>query len=125
MIEQAIVRANFVGSRYEYLVKLIGGVILLGTPHQGSKLQKWGSIMANLANLIEHGDNGLMKEVDENSMKIFDLVSDFQKIMISMYLAETAVICFYENRKTNYFSRVFGTEHWMQGRTSSMVRTFD
>ena len=125
VIEQAIVQANSAGGRYEYLVKLIGGVVLLGTPHQGSKSQKWGSIMANLANLIDYGETGLMKEVDEKSMKIFDLISQFKKIMISMDLAKTAVICFYENRSTNYVSRVTKTGKWIQKQTSAMVRISD
>ena len=122
MIEQAIVQANSVGDRYEYLVKLIGGIVLLGTPHQGSKSQKWGSIMANLASLVGYGEDGLMKEVDEKSMKIFDLISHFKKIMIGTDLAKTAVVCFYENRPTNYLSRVLKTGQWIQRQTSSMVR---
>ena len=122
MIEQAVVRANSAGSRYEYLVKLIGGVVLLGTPHEGSKLQKWGSIMANLANMVEYGENVLMTEVNGKSMKIFDLISEFKKIMIRMDLANTAVICFYENRPTSYLSRVLKTGQWIQRKTASMVR---
>ena len=124
VIEQAIVKANFVGSGYEYLVKLIGGVVLLGTPHQGSKSQRWGSIMANMANVFGCGEDGLMKEVNEKSMKIFDLVSDFTQIMINTDLAKTAVVCFYENRPTNYMSRVLKTGPWIQKQISSMVRTF-
>ena len=122
MIEQAIVQANSVGGRYEYLVKLIGGVVLLGTPHQGSKSQKWGSIMATLASLIDYAEDGLMKEVDEKSMKIFDLICDFKKIMISTDLAKTAVVCFYENRPTNYLSRWLKTGQRFQRQISSMVR---
>ena len=78
--------------------------------------------MAKLGNLVEYGETTLMKEVDEKSMKIFDLVSAFKKIMISMDLAKTAVICFYENRPTNYLSRVANTGQWIQGKISSMVR---
>lgn len=122
MIEQAVVRANTAGGRYEYLVKLIGGIVLLGTPHQGSKSQKWGSILVNLAGLVDYGESGLMKEVDEKSMKIFDLVSEFKRIMISMDLAKTAVICFYENCPTNYLPRVLNTGQWIQKHTSSIVR---
>ena len=125
VIEQAVVQANSAGGRYEYLVKLLGGLVFLGTPHQGSKSQKWGSIMANLANLIDYGEAGLMNDVDEKSMKIFDLVSNFKKIMISMDLAKTAVVCFYENRPTNYLSRVIKTGRWIQRQTSSIVRMLE
>ena|SRR2546423_6942480 len=34
--EQAVVKASSAGSMYEYLAQLIGGVVLFGTPHQGS-----------------------------------------------------------------------------------------
>ena len=122
MIEQAVVQANSAGGRYEYLVKLIGGVVLLGTPHQGSKLQHWGSIMANLAKLMDYGETELMKEVDEKSMKMFDLMSEFKKIMISMDLAKTATICFYENCPTDYVSRVIKISRHFQKKTSSIVR---
>ena len=122
VIEQAVVQANSAGGRYEYLVRLIGGIVFLGTPHQGSKSQGWGSIVANLANLFDYGESGLMKEVDEKSMKIFDLVSEFKKIMISTDLAKSAVICFYENRPTNYLQRVINTGQWIRRYTSSMVR---
>lgn len=122
VIEQAIVRANSAGGRYEYLVKLVGGIILLGTPHRGSHSQKWGSIMANLANRFGYGETELMKEVDEKWMKIFDLISEFEEIMISMDLAKTAVSCFYENLPTNYLSRVAKTGQWIQQQFPSMVR---
>lgn len=123
VVEQAVVQANSAGGRYHHLVELIGGIILLGTPHQGSKSQRWGSVVANLANMIDYGETELMKEVDEKSMKIFDLISEFKKIMIGIDLAKTAVICFYENRPTNYVSRLMKVGPWIDKKTSSMVRT--
>ena len=66
-----------------------------------------------------------MKEVDEKSMKIFDLVSEFKKTMISLDLAKTAVLCFYENLPTSYLARVIKTRNWLQRQTSSMVRISD
>ena len=124
MIEQAVVQANSAGGRYEYLVKLIGGVVLLGTPHQGSGSQKWGLIVAKLAKFIDYGETGLMKEVDENSMKIFDLVSAFKTIMISTDLAKTAVICFYENCPTNYVSRVIKFPNNIPSAIVSLIQTY-
>ena len=125
VIEQAVVQAQSVGNRYEYLVKLIGGVVLLGTPHQGSQSQKWGSIVAHVASVFDCGETALMKEVDEKSMKMFDLVSEFKKIMISLDLAKTAVLCFYENLPTSYMARMVKTGERLQRQTSSMVRMSD
>jgi hypothetical protein len=124
VIDQAVVKANSAGSEYEYLVKLIGGIVFLETPHQRSKLQHWDFIMASLGSLVDYGETGLMKEVDEKSLKIFDLVSEFQRTIIRLGLAKTAVICFYENLPTNYLSRVT-RNRWFEREISSMVRTSD
>lgn len=78
--------------------------------------------MANLAKLMDYGETELMKEVDEKSMKMFDLMSEFKKIMISMDLAKTATICFYENCPTDYVSRVIKISRHFQKKTSSIVR---
>jgi hypothetical protein len=123
VIEQAVVKANSAGSAYEYLVNLIGGVVLLGTPHQGSKSQKWGAILARLANLMEYGETVLMDDVDEKSMKVFDLVFGFMQIMIRTDLAKmNAAVCFCENRPTDYSQRLVKGGGWIRNQVSAMVR---
>lgn len=123
VIEQAVVNANSSGSQYEYLINLIAGVILLGTPHQGSKTQKWGSILAHTASLIEYGETILMDDVDEKSMKVFDLVYEFMQIMIKTDLAKTnAIICFCENSPTDYLKRKVYLGRWIHEQISSVVR---
>ena len=117
-----MVKSCSTGSAYEYLVNIIGGIILLGTPHRGSKTQKWGAILAQLVSLIEYGDTVLMEDVNENSMKIFDLCDQFMKIMIRTGLArKSAVMCFYENLPTDYVRRVVSLGGWFSEQTSSMV----
>lgn len=123
MIEQAIVTANSAGSMYEYLVQLVGGIVLLGTPHRGSKMQEWGAILARLGSLMDCGETVLMNEVDEKSMKMFDMVFEFMQIMIRTDLARTnAAVCFYENLPTNYSQRVGRMGSWIKEQTSAMVR---
>lgn len=115
-------KAAFTGNLYEYLVNRIGGVILLGTPHQGSPAQKWGSVLANIAHLIEYGETVLMKDAEENSTKILDLVCEFTQIMSRMNLPEVhAVICFYENTPTDYLRRFCRLGGWVREKISSMV----
>lgn len=117
-----MVKAASAGNPYEYLVNRIGGVILLGTPHQGSKTQKWGSVLANLAQLVEYGETDLMKDVDEKSMKIFDLIYEFMQIMIRTDLAKAhAVICFCENTPTDYLRRFFRLGGLVREKISSIV----
>jgi hypothetical protein len=114
--------ANSSGSLYSVLLAQLGGVILLGTPHQGSKSQRWGAIVARLAQMVEYGETVLLDEADEKSMKIFDLVFEFMQIMIRTDLARThAVMCFCENSVTNYLRR-FGTAAGLLGnQISAMV----
>lgn len=123
VIEQAVVKANSGSSMYGDLVKVIGGVVLLGTPHRGSRTQKWGSILAHLASLMELGETTLMEDVDEKSMKIFDLVFEFMRLMIRLDLVgNNAAMCFCENLPTNYLRRV--VRIGPQKQMSSMVRLY-
>ena len=75
--------------------------------------------------MAEYGETVLMDDVDENSIKIFDLVCDFTRIMIQTDLARTlAVVCFYENRPTNYMRRVGGVGILLGESASTMVCPF-
>jgi len=122
VIEQAIVNASLTGSGYERLHGLVGGIILLGTPHQGSKMQEWGSIVAKLASLGDLGETALMDAVDQSSMTTFDLVFNFMQVMIQMDMAKhKAVMCFYENLPTNYLRRTGISGRWIENHTSSIV----
>ena len=63
-----------------------------------------------------------MEDVDEKSMKIFDMVSEFKKIMIRLDLAKQSVVCFYENLPTDYSRRKVKAGSWISSKISSMVR---
>lgn len=122
VIEQAIVKASLIGSGYEALVRQLGGIVLLGTPHQGSKMQAWGSIVAKLASLGDFGETALMSDVDEKSMTTYDLVFNFMQVMIHTDMARAkAVVCFYENLPTDYSRRTGISSSWISSQTSSMV----
>lgn len=77
VIEQAIVEASLSGHEHEPLCDLVGGIILLGTPHQRSKMQERGSTIAKLASLSDLGEMNMMDVVDQKSMTTFDLVFSF------------------------------------------------
>ena len=112
--------ASSVASPYINLLDYLGGVVLFGTPHKGSKVQKWGAILAHLAQMIEYGETILMADVDENLMKIFDLRFDFMQFVIRTGLAE-AIVCFCENRPTNYVRRIGSLGGLLGDRVSVMV----
>jgi len=124
VIEQVIVNASLGRSGYERLHDLVGGIILLGTPHQGSKMQEWGSIVAKLASLGDFGETALMDVVDQSSMTTFDLVFNFMQVMIQMDTAKhKAVMCFYENLPTNYLRKTDISGRWIDNHTSSIVNS--
>ena len=123
VIEQAVVTARLSGSLYEPLIDMIGGIILLGTPHQGSDMQKWGEILARMAGMIEIGQTTMLEDVGTTSFKTFDMQHIFMQIMTVTRLAESrAVVCFYENLPTNYLERYGMLGGLIGTRTSSVVR---
>ena len=102
---------------------VLGGVMLLGTPHRGSPAHKWGAIISQLASLMELGERGLMDEVAEDSIKIFNMVHDFMQVIHRIGLvAADAVVCFYENSATNYLQRYVSMGVRRDRSVSSMVR---
>lgn len=58
-------RANIEGGQYQYLVDLMGGVILLGTSHRASSAQTLGSMIAKTAQGVQWGENALLIDVAE------------------------------------------------------------
>ncbi|KAM3516472.1 hypothetical protein NHJ13051_009881 [Beauveria bassiana] len=109
VIEKAIVRASVDQGPYRGLVDALRGVILLGTPHRGSNIQKVGSILSQCAALCNYGESHLIVLVDETSVETKDMIHDFVKIMIQKGLMKArAVVCFFENRKTNIGRRLPG-----------------
>jgi len=123
VIEQAITKANSAGDAYEYLINSLGGILLLGVPHRGSKTQQLGNILANITQVFGCGETVMLDDTGVRSMKIFDMVDAFMQIMIRKDLAKNnAAICFYENTPTGYTRRFLDLGRWFQIHTSSMVR---
>lgn len=101
---------------------MLGGVVLFRTPHRGSPAQKWGQVLANLAELVQIGEPVMMQDVDEESMKIFDMIFDFMQLVIRVDLAKRdAIICFCENQATNYVRKAGRLAGWIGNKISAIV----
>jgi len=101
---------------------MIGGIILLGTPHQSSDMQKWGVTLARMADMIEMGQTTMLEDIAKGFFKTFDMQHAFMQIMTVTRLAEThAAVCFYETLPTNYLAR-YSMGGLLGINTSSMVR---
>jgi len=101
------VQSQLRGSSFETVKKTLGGVILLGTPHRGSPVEKWGSKLARAAALLDLGQKNALVDTREESVEIRDLVQEFTRSMIQANMCTSRrVIVFFENKKSNYGKRV-------------------
>lgn len=122
VIEQAVVIAGSIGSPYNaFLTKRLGGIVLFGTPHRESKAQTWGMTMAHLSQMIDYGESVMIDEMNDDSMKIFDLRFAFMQIVHKLDLVR-AVLCFCENKRTNYSKRTGTISALLGEKFSAMVR---
>lgn len=86
-------------------------------------MHKWGQILAIVAELLSAGNSAMMRDVDEYSMKIFDLVFDFMQLVIQLDLAKMkAIMIFCENKATDYARRVGPLATVLGNITSTIVR---
>ena len=108
MVEKAIIRMSTGSNDLRELSKWICGVVLLGTPHRGSKAQKWGAILARAAAAIHYGEyGGPMDDVSEDSSETWDLVDAFVTFMREAGLSDVkAGVVFSETKESNYGKRI-------------------
>jgi len=108
VVEKAIIRLTTRSADLRELSKWICGVVLLGTPHRGSKAQKWGAILARAAAAIHYGEHGgPMDAVSEDSSETWDLVDAFVTFMREAGLSDAkAGVVFSETKESNYGRRI-------------------
>ncbi|KAL9134421.1 MAG: hypothetical protein Q9175_004391 [Cornicularia normoerica] len=103
VIEQSLVTANSHDGSYQYLALSTVGVVFLGTPHRGTQAAKWGQIVAESAKALGIGsENSVLKDLRENSENSRDLLYEFT---LWTNRASLALICFFEQHRTDYGSR--------------------
>lgn len=84
---------------YPLIVKSLGGVIFLGTPHKGSQSQSKASLIATIASALQYGEqSSLLRVVEKDSEMLADLLHDFTRIA---NIQSIPLFCFFEQHKSD------------------------
>ena len=88
-------------SRFPYLSsieKRTVGICFLGTPHHGVDLAKWGTILADIVNMIKPANRGIVEVLKRDSPMRADVRDAFHNVLEKrkMELAKIEIVCFYE-----------------------------
>jgi hypothetical protein len=90
------------------------GVVFLGTPHRGSKLQPWGSIVADILGTFGYDSHkGILDDLKFDSPKLRDLLREFSIIANRLQIV---IYCFFE-----LFDTDFGQRFQIPGLITGMV----
>jgi hypothetical protein len=80
-------------------LEAIHGIIFLGTPHAGSDLAKWGSLMTGMSKYFRRTNSDIMRVFKPNSEMLANLQQEFYNMVDCRRKAGKAdlrVFCFYE-----------------------------
>ncbi|KAK2686835.1 hypothetical protein QWA68_014728 [Fusarium oxysporum] len=74
------------------------GIVFLGTPHHGSDLARWGSILTDLVNLTKPANSSIVKLLHRDSEMLAEVNEDFHNVVEKRKEEgnRIALICFYE-----------------------------
>ena len=119
VIEEALVEANQADGPFQYLAISTIGIVLLGTPHHGSKAAKWGELMAVSGKGLGLGsEERILKDLQLDSEPLNDLR---YKFTLWLFRYSVATVCFFEQDKTDY-GRKFGVP-WKEMVSASDTRS--
>ncbi|KAK9774282.1 putative Ankyrin repeat protein [Seiridium cardinale] len=95
-------KAHSKGSHYSKLLKCIHGVVFMGTPHRGSGLAQWGSILGSMLRAASVGNSTnsqLTKDLEENS-RVLSVISE----SFIDRGQDLKIYSFYETEKLDYLN---------------------
>jgi len=108
VIEQAIVQAGSAGSAHGVnILDVLVGIIFMGTPHAGSDMAKFGLTVAHAATVLNLGQATLLEDVEKDSWRMRETIDTFIQIVQGKSLKhDDEIVCFFENKPTDYSARV-------------------
>ncbi|KAJ6014715.1 TPR-like protein [Penicillium herquei] len=99
---------------YKYVLKVTVGLIFLGSPFRGSKLQWYASIAAwSMTGAGSHG--GILQDLTYDNSALRDRLQEFCKIREKMAIPTS---CFYEIDETDYGHKVGVRRGYVKGMVS-------
>ena len=103
VFEQAYIRAHEV-ERYKNLAKLIRSVLFFGTPHRGSSLASWGTMLSSILKTASFGtstNTQLPKDLETTSRDLDRITQCFKNKS-----SDLAIYSFYETEKMDFMKNV-------------------
>ncbi|RPB14008.1 hypothetical protein P167DRAFT_534622 [Morchella conica CCBAS932] len=100
VVKEALNRARV--HNYQDIVGPTIGIVFLSTPHQGTSLAQYGSIIGVIA-AIQGLNRKLISDLEQNSDRLTEIAEDFIRYQSSILFAS-----FYERRKTSLFGGFWG-----------------
>lgn len=102
IVKQALLTAS-IDQQYLLISQHTQGVVFMGTPHRGSDLAKWGSLLATIAKVaFLSPKKEFLDNLHKNRKELIELSEDFIKIA-----AKYAFKSFYEENRVRGVSRGF------------------
>ena len=96
---QALVSAKLHEEDYPNIIRLVAGIIFLGTPHRGSNSQSKASVIASIASAVSYGEHSsLLRVVEKDSEMLADLLHDFTRTVTTISIP---LFCFFEQYKSD------------------------
>jgi len=79
----------------------------MGTPHAGSDMAKFGFTVAHAAAVLNLGQATLLEDVEVDSWRMRETIDTFIQIVHGKGLKnDDEIVCFFENRPSDYSTRV-------------------
>jgi protein SERAC1 len=83
--------------RLKSILQSVIGIVFMGTPHKGSDLAAWGSMVAKYLHRIRSVNRNIVKTLELKSEVLANVEQDFQQLMLMPeHFGRTRIFCFYE-----------------------------
>ncbi|KAL5314118.1 hypothetical protein ACEPPN_018542 [Leptodophora sp. 'Broadleaf-Isolate-01'] len=79
----------------------------MGTPHGGSGLVDWASVLTRMFSFIAPTNRDIVKALERDSETLAAVEEDFQQMPMGRHIE---VFCFYESNETRGFGRIVPPE---------------
>ncbi|KAI9694030.1 MAG: hypothetical protein M1822_003301 [Bathelium mastoideum] len=99
VVEQALLLSTKSDQTLHEIAANVGGILLMGTPHQGSEIAKWGVVLRKLIPTAFRSTNKqVLEALKERSEVGRTLQSDFQQEAKHGKLSHITLVSFYETK---------------------------